>query len=176
MRRKLLGPRRLVLNDNQRRRLAMKGMSWGRKLLGAIGSGCTPGTILRGHRQLVAENWDRSQPPSVRHPVTEQAFVQHMTGEELLSSEIMVFDRWSQCAIGMFGCFNAWGYCSSSVRSISSILWFFAGIRSADALVAHAPPARSRPTRMVRMSVGALATKIWSAGGEFRMRRAPAVA
>ena len=44
----------------QRRRLAVKGKILGRKVLGEIGTSFTPDTILRWHRQLVAETWDYS--------------------------------------------------------------------------------------------------------------------
>jgi transposase InsO family protein len=52
--------RRIRLNDDQRRRLAVKGRALGRKVLGEIGAAFTPDTILRWHRQLVAEKWDFS--------------------------------------------------------------------------------------------------------------------
>jgi transposase len=48
------------LKDDQRRRLAVKGEVLGRKILGEIGASFTPDTILRWHRQLVAEKWDYS--------------------------------------------------------------------------------------------------------------------
>ncbi len=54
------GKRRIRLNDDQRRRLAVKGKILGRRLLGEIGSAFTPDTILRWRRQLVAEKWDFS--------------------------------------------------------------------------------------------------------------------
>jgi len=52
------GKERIKLNDNQRRRLAIKGDILGWKLLGEIASIVSPDTILRWHRQLVAEKWD----------------------------------------------------------------------------------------------------------------------
>ena len=54
------GKRRIRLKDDQRRRLAVKGKVLGRKILGEIGASFTPDTILRWHRQLVAEKWDYS--------------------------------------------------------------------------------------------------------------------
>jgi putative transposase len=54
------GKRRIWLNDDQRRRLAVKGKALGRKVLGEIGAVFSPDTILRWHRQLVAEKWDYS--------------------------------------------------------------------------------------------------------------------
>ena len=44
------GNRRIRLNDDQRRRLAVKGKILGRKVLGEIGTSFTPDTILRWHR------------------------------------------------------------------------------------------------------------------------------
>ena len=52
--------KRILLNDNQRRRLAVKGKILGRKLLEQVGTLFTPDTILRWHRQLVACKWDYS--------------------------------------------------------------------------------------------------------------------
>jgi transposase InsO family protein len=70
-----LGKKRIILNDNQRRRLAVKGKLLGRKLLSEIATIVTPDTILRWHRQLVAEKWDysdrRTKKPG-RPPVTEE--------------------------------------------------------------------------------------------------------
>src|ERR1700732_2431364 len=53
--REKLGKRRILLDDDQRRRLAVKGKVLGRKLLGEIGTLVTPDTILRWHRLLVAK-------------------------------------------------------------------------------------------------------------------------
>ncbi len=49
--------RRLRLTDDQRRRLAAKGRTLGRRLLGKIATIVTPDTILRWHRQLIASKW-----------------------------------------------------------------------------------------------------------------------
>jgi transposase InsO family protein len=74
--RELLGNRRLLLTDDQRRRLAVKGKALGRKLLGEVGTLFTPDTILRWHRQLVAEKWNYShQRKTVGRPATEQTVV-----------------------------------------------------------------------------------------------------
>ena len=54
------GKKRILLNDDQRRRLAVKGKILGRKLLAEIGTLFTPDTILRWHRELVAKKWDHS--------------------------------------------------------------------------------------------------------------------
>jgi putative transposase len=58
--REKLGRRRLRLNDDQRRLLAAKGKMLGRKLLATVATLCTPDTILRWHRLLIARKWDYS--------------------------------------------------------------------------------------------------------------------
>jgi transposase InsO family protein len=58
--REKLGKRRILLNDDQRRRLAVKGKLLGRKLLTQVGTLFTPDTVLRWHRLLVARKWDYS--------------------------------------------------------------------------------------------------------------------
>ena len=54
------GKERILLTDDQRRRLAVKGNILGRKQLEQVGTLFTPDTILRWHRQLVANKWDYS--------------------------------------------------------------------------------------------------------------------
>ena len=55
-----LGKKRILLNNNQRRRLAVKGKLLGRKQLEQVGTLFTPDTILRWHRHLVAQTWNDS--------------------------------------------------------------------------------------------------------------------
>lgn len=55
-----LGKNRILLSDDQRRKLAVKGKVLGRKQLEQFGALFTPDTILRWHRQLVAQKWDYS--------------------------------------------------------------------------------------------------------------------
>ena len=55
-----LGKKRILLNDDQRRRLAVQGKILGRKRLEEVGTLFTPDTILRWHRMLIAKKWDYS--------------------------------------------------------------------------------------------------------------------
>ena len=52
-----LGNRRLRLNDDQRRRLAVLGERLGRGVLRKVATLVTPDTILRWHRELIARQW-----------------------------------------------------------------------------------------------------------------------
>ena len=54
------GKKRILLNDDQRRLLAVKGKALGRKVLTELTTIVTPDTILRWHRELVAQKWDYS--------------------------------------------------------------------------------------------------------------------
>ena len=68
------GKKRILLNDDPRRRLAVKGKVLGRKLLGEIGTLFTPDTILRWHRMLVAEKWNHvdKRKSAGRPPVSQE--------------------------------------------------------------------------------------------------------
>jgi transposase InsO family protein len=71
-----LGPKRILLNDDQRRRLAVKGKILGRKMLEEVGTLFTPDTILRWHRTLIAQKWDYSDKrKSVGRPRIRQVIV-----------------------------------------------------------------------------------------------------
>jgi putative transposase len=70
-----LSKRRIVLTDDQRRRLAVKGKVLGRRVLETIGTLFTPDTILRWHRLLVAQKWDysdRGKKKPGRPPVADE--------------------------------------------------------------------------------------------------------
>ena len=58
--REQLGERRLRLNDDQRRRLAVKAKGLGRKPLAEIATIVTPETLLAWHRKLIALKYDGS--------------------------------------------------------------------------------------------------------------------
>ncbi len=72
-----LGKKRILLTDDQRRRLAIKGKLLGRKALHEIATIVTPDTILRWHRELAARKWNYSGRrrkmgrPAVLQEVTE---------------------------------------------------------------------------------------------------------
>jgi putative transposase len=55
-----LWKKRILLNNDQRKRLAVKGQILGRKALEEVGTLFTPDTLLRWHRMLVAKKWDYS--------------------------------------------------------------------------------------------------------------------
>jgi len=58
--REKLGKKRILLNDGQGRRLAVKGKILGRKMLEQLATIVTSDTILRWQRELVARHWDHS--------------------------------------------------------------------------------------------------------------------
>ena len=58
--REKLGKGRILLNDDQRRRLAVKGKVLSRKTLSKLARIVTPDTLLRWHRELIARKWDHS--------------------------------------------------------------------------------------------------------------------
>ena len=74
--REKLGKRRILLNDGQRRRLAVKGKVLGRKSLGKLAKIVRPDTLLRWHRELIARKWDHSDKrQSVGRPRIRQQIV-----------------------------------------------------------------------------------------------------
>lgn len=75
--REVVGKKRILLNDDQRRRLAGKGKMLGLQRLRELAGIVTPETILRWHRRLVARKWDFSdrRKPSPGRPVTSQVIV-----------------------------------------------------------------------------------------------------
>ena len=65
--REQLGPRRLRFTDDQRRRLAAKAKTLGRRLLQDITTIVTPDTLLAWHRRLIARQFDGSAVQVARH-------------------------------------------------------------------------------------------------------------
>ena len=55
-----LGPRPLRLTDGQRRRLAVRGQTLGRRILSQVAGIVTPDSILRWYRRLIAQKYDGS--------------------------------------------------------------------------------------------------------------------
>ena len=70
--REQLGDRRLRLNDDQRRRLAAKAKSLGRKRLAEVAGIVTPETLLGWHRKLIAEKYDGSAKRGPGRPRTDR--------------------------------------------------------------------------------------------------------
>ena len=66
----LVGGRRLLLTDRQRRRLASKAKAIGRKGLFEISTLVTPDTLLRWYRRLIAKKYDGSKSRTVGRPKT----------------------------------------------------------------------------------------------------------
>lgn len=73
----LLRKNRVLLNDDQRRRLAVPGKVLGLQRLKNLAGIVTPEKILRWHRQLIAAKWDHSSKRSkaVGRPATSQGIV-----------------------------------------------------------------------------------------------------
>ena len=55
------GKKRIILNDKQRRKLAILGKKLGRKLLGQICCAFSPDTLFKWHRMLVKSKYDGSK-------------------------------------------------------------------------------------------------------------------
>jgi putative transposase len=68
--REQLGKRRVRLNDDQRRRLAVRGKVLGRTALNGVASIVTPDTLLRWYRNLVAKKYDGSHRRGAGRPTT----------------------------------------------------------------------------------------------------------
>ena len=74
-----LGKKRILLDDDQRRLLAVKGKVLGRKLLSELGTIFTPDTVLRWHRELIARKWNySSKEPGVGRPCIRQEIVEYI--------------------------------------------------------------------------------------------------
>jgi hypothetical protein len=74
--REKIGKKKIILDDDQRRRLAVKGKVLGRKALDNIATIVTPDNIMRWHRMLVAAKWDySSRRQSAGRPKLEQEIV-----------------------------------------------------------------------------------------------------
>jgi hypothetical protein len=58
--RERLGQKRIILNDNQKRRLAAAAMKLGKDVLRQFGTLFSPDTLLRWNRMLIARKYDGS--------------------------------------------------------------------------------------------------------------------
>ena len=67
---KLPAGRRLRLNDDERRRLAVRAKAIRRRVLREVGTIVTPDTLLRWYRRLVARKYDGSARRSPGRPKT----------------------------------------------------------------------------------------------------------
>ena len=72
---KQLGKKRLLLDDDQRRLLAVKAHAIGRKALFELTTIVTPDTIHRWHRELVAKKFDSSDKRKPGRPRIRQVIV-----------------------------------------------------------------------------------------------------
>ena len=77
---KKLGKKRVLLTDDQRRLLGVKGKALGRKALMEPTTIVTLDTILRCHRELVAQKWDYSERRKKKpgRPRVRQVIVDHL--------------------------------------------------------------------------------------------------
>ena len=66
--REKIGKKRLLLNDDQRRRLAILGKKLSRKAMDEICEVFSPDTLLRWHRLLVAKKYDSSKRRGMGRP------------------------------------------------------------------------------------------------------------
>ena len=79
-----LGPRPLRLTDAQRRRLAVRGQTLGRRIVSQVAGIVTPDTSLRWYRRLIAQQYDGSARRRRGRPMTSRAvaeLVVRMAGE-----------------------------------------------------------------------------------------------
>ena len=84
---KKLRRKRVLLDDDQRRLLAVKGHAIGRKALHELTTIVTPDTILRWHRKLVAKKFDSSdkrKPGRPRSFIALREFVDQNTDTEIV--------------------------------------------------------------------------------------------
>jgi hypothetical protein len=70
--REQLGGRRVRLDDNQRRRLAVRAKALGRRVLAEIATIVTPETLLAWHRKLIVQKYDGTAHRSPGRPRTAE--------------------------------------------------------------------------------------------------------
>src|SRR6185295_18152688 len=82
--REQIGNRRMRFSDHQRRRLAMRAKTIGRKFLSDVATIVTPETLLAWHRKLIAKKYDGSAnrgPGRPRIAAVVEALVTRMAEE-----------------------------------------------------------------------------------------------
>ena len=70
-----LGDRKLHFTDAERRRLAVRAKLLGRKILAQLDTLVTPDTLLRWHRELVAQKWNFAHRRKPGRPRTKEEFL-----------------------------------------------------------------------------------------------------
>ena len=70
-----LGDRKLHFTDAERRRLAARAKVLGRKILAQLDTLVTPDTLLRWHRELIAQKWNYVHRRKPGRPRTKDEFV-----------------------------------------------------------------------------------------------------
>jgi hypothetical protein len=99
--REKLDKRRILLTDDQRRRLAIKGKILGRKTLAEICTIVTPETILRWHRTRIADKWNYSKcRKKVGRPNTDKEMV------DLLVQMARENPAWGYRVLGLRGIYR----------------------------------------------------------------------
>ena len=70
-----LGGRKIQFTDTERRRLAIRAKALGRNVLGQLETLVTPDTLMRWHRELVAQKWNFAHRRSPGRPRTKDEIV-----------------------------------------------------------------------------------------------------
>ena len=113
-----LGSRRLRLNDDQRRRLAVRAKKLGRRVLHELATIVTPETLLAWHRKLIARKYDGSKQRGPGRPRTQDEIQQGWSAWPL---------RTAIGATGEYkGRWTIWGIKSAGVllpTSLRSTVW-----------------------------------------------------
>ncbi len=152
------GKKRILLTNEQRRRLAVKSKILGRKKIEQFGLLFTPDTTLRWHRQLVAQKWDYSDRKEKKsgRPRTRQVIVD-LTVKFAKENPSWGYDRISGALSNI-----SYHICDSTIGSI---------------LKAHGPepaPARKRTGSRgiflkahwdVMASIDFTTVEVWTKGG-----------
>ena len=73
-----LGGRKIQFTDAERRRLAIRAKAVGRKLLSQLETLVTPDTLLRWHRELIAQKWNFVHRRGLGRPRTKDEIVSFM--------------------------------------------------------------------------------------------------